>query len=145
MAAAEFYLKQGRYYRAVDAYTLASIYKPDDPLAYVRKSCALFASGEYMSSSLFLSRTLSEFPEYAKLKIKIEDLVGGSENLQARLTDAKEWLANSDAPELHFLLAYVYYQMNETSLAKEAIDAAYEKAPDVPAVLNLKKAIEGDI
>src|SRR3989304_1123236 len=33
MKTAEVHLKQGRYYQAVDAYTLASIYKSDDPLS----------------------------------------------------------------------------------------------------------------
>ncbi|MHC4126533.1 MAG: hypothetical protein ACYSRR_08810, partial [Planctomycetota bacterium] len=41
MRAAEEYLKQGKYYRAADAYTLALVYKPKDPLAYAGKSHAL--------------------------------------------------------------------------------------------------------
>jgi tetratricopeptide (TPR) repeat protein len=145
MAAAELYLKQGRYYRAADAYTLASIYKPDDPLPYAGKSHALFASGEYMSSALFLSRALNIFPGYAQLKIDIAAMTGGAENLEARVADVEEWLGRSNAPELHFLLAYIYHQMNETDRAKKAINAAYEKAPDMPAVLTLKKAIEDNI
>jgi len=145
MAAAERYLRLGRYYRAVDAYSLALVYKRDDPIAYAGKSYALFASGEYMSSALFLSRILQMFPEYAQLKVDIETMTGGSENLQARVAEAEEWLGRSDAPELHFLLAYVYYQMNEIGLAQKAIDAAYEKAPDAPAVQTLKKTIEDSI
>ena len=145
MAAAELYIEQGRYYRATDAYTLASIYKPDDPLAYVGKSHSLFASGEYMSSALFLSRALHMFPGYAQFKIDVVAMTGGTENIEARIADVEEWLGRSDAPELHFLLAYFYYQMNETDLAQKAIDAAYEKAPKTPAVLLLKKAIEDSI
>lgn len=145
MAAAELYLEQGRYYRAADAYTLASIYKPEDPLPYAGKSHALFASGEYVSSALFLSRALDMFPEYAQFKIDIVAMTGGSENLEARIADVEEWLSKSDAPELHFLLAYVYYQMNETDRAQKAINAAYEKTSETPAVLTLKKAIEGGI
>lgn len=142
MRAAELYLKQGRYYRAADAYTLASIYKPDDPLAYAGKSHALFASGEYMSSALFLSRALQIFPEYAQFKIDIEAMVGDRDKLETRVVDVEEWLDRSGAPELHFLLAYVYYQMDRPQRAKEAIDAAYEMMPETPAVLALKKAIE---
>jgi tetratricopeptide (TPR) repeat protein len=143
MRAAELYLKQGRYYRAADAYTLASLYKPDDPLAYAGKSHALFASGEYMSSALFLSRALQIFPEYARFKIDIEAMVGDRDKLESRVVDVEEWLGRSGgAPELQFLLAYVYYQMGRPQLAKEAIDAACEKMPQAPAVLALKKAIE---
>jgi tetratricopeptide (TPR) repeat protein len=143
MRAAELYLKQGRYYRAADAYTLASLYKPNDPLAYAGKSHALFASGEYMSSALFLSRALQIFPEYARFKIDLVAMVGNRDKLESRVVDLEEWLDRSGgAPELQFLLAYVYYQMGRPSPAKEAIDAACEKMPDSSAVLVLKKVIE---
>lgn len=142
MRAAEMYLKQGKYYRAADAYTLASLYKPDDPLAYAGKSHALFASGEYMSSALFLSRALQIFPEYARFKIDLVAMVGDRDKLESRVVDVEEWAKRSGAPELQFLLAYVYYQMGRPLPAKEAIDAAYEKMPQSSAVLALKKAIE---
>jgi len=141
LSAAEQYLKQGKYYRAADAYTLASIYKPDDPLAYAGKSHALFAAGEYMSSALFLSRALEIFPEYAQLKIDIEAMVGDIDKLETRVVDVEQWLERSDAAELWFLLGYVYYQMDRPQHAKEAIDAAYEKMPMAPPVITLKKAI----
>jgi len=141
LRAAEQYLKQGKYYRAADAYTLASIYKPDDPLAYAGKSHALFAAGEYMSSALFLSRALEIFPEYAQLKIDIEAMVGDIDKLETRVVDVEEWLERSNAAELWFLLGYVYYQMDRPERAKEAIDAAYEKMPEAPPVITLKKAI----
>jgi tetratricopeptide (TPR) repeat protein len=142
MRAGELYLKQGRYYRAADAYTLASLYKPDDPLAYAGKSHALFASGEYMSSALFLSRCLQIFPEYARFKIDIVAMVGSRDLLESRVADVEEWLKRSGAPELQFLLAYVYYQMDRLQPSKDAIETAYKMMPDVPAVLVLKKAIE---
>jgi tetratricopeptide (TPR) repeat protein len=142
MRAAELYLKQGRYYRAADAYTLASLYKPDNPLAYAGKSHALFASGEYMSSALFLSRCLQIFPEYARFKIDLVAMMGGRDKLESRVVDVEEWLNRSGAPELQFLLAYVYYQMDRPKPAKEAIDAAYKQMPQSTAVLALKKAIE---
>ncbi len=144
MRAAEQYLKQGKYYRAADAYTLASIYKPDDPLAYAGKSHALFASGEYMSSALFLSRALRIFPEYAGFKIDLVAMVGDRDKLEGRVVDVEEWLRMSGAPELEFLLAYVYYRMDRLKKAKGAISAAYEKMPEAPAVLALKKAIEAN-
>ena len=142
LRAAEHYLKQGKYYRAADAYTLASIYKPNDPLAYAGKSHALFAAGEYMSSALFLSRALEIFPEYARFKIDIESMVGDRDKLETRVADVEEWLEKSGAAELQFLLGYVHYQMGRPERAKEAIGAAYEKMPQAPAVITLKEAIE---
>jgi hypothetical protein len=67
MKSAEEFLKQGQYYRAADSYTLASIYKPQDPLAHAGRAHALFASGEYMSSAYYLATAITIFPEYVYL------------------------------------------------------------------------------
>ena len=142
MRAAEQYLKEGKYYRAADTYTLASIYKSNDPLAYAGKSHALFAAGGYMSSALFLSRTLEMFPEYARFKIDLVAMVGDRDKVESRIADIEEWLQRSDSGELQFLLGYVYYQIGRADEAKKAIDAAYEKLSDAPAVIILKKAID---
>ncbi|MHC4676711.1 MAG: hypothetical protein ACYTBZ_29860, partial [Planctomycetota bacterium] len=61
---------------------------------------------------------------------------------ESRIADIKEWLEKTDAAELHFLLGYVYYHMGRIIGAKEAIDTAYEKLPDSPVVIALKKAID---
>jgi len=142
MRAAEQYLKEGKYYRAADTYTLASIYKGDDPLAYAGKSHALFAAGEYMTSALLLSRALEIFPEYAQFKIDLAAMVGDRDKLDSRIVDIKEWVERSGSADLQFLLGYVYYQTGRMDEAKESIDAAYEKLPNVPAVITLKKAID---
>lgn len=145
MQAGEQYLKQGKYYRAVDAYTLALIYKPNDPLAYAGKSLALFAAGEYISSALFLSRAIELFPEYAMFDIDIVAMTGDRDILETRAADAEQWLQKTDIAELHFLLAYVYHRLGRLQEAETAVNAAYEKMPDAPAVIALKKAIESSI
>ena len=139
--AAEEYLKQGRFYRAADAYSLALIYKPHDPLAYAGKCHALFAAGEYMSSALFLSRALEIFPDYVRFKIDIETMVGDRDTLETRIADIRQMLEKDDVPELQFLLAYIYYQMGRLDRANQAIKAAYEKMAEAPAVVTLKKAV----
>jgi tetratricopeptide (TPR) repeat protein len=141
--AAEMYMKEGRYYRAADSFTMASIYNPDDPLAYAGKSHALFAAGDYLSSALFLSRALEIFPEYARFKVDLVAMVGDRDKLESRIANVEEWLKISRAPELQFLLGYVYYQIGRLQRAKQAIDAAYEKLPEAPAVIALKRAIDG--
>jgi len=142
MRAAEQYLKEGKYYKAADSYTLASLYKSKDPLAYAGKSHALFAAGGYMSSALFLSRTLEIFPEYARFKIDLVGMVGDRDKVESRIADIKEWLQISDSGKLQFLLGYVYYQLGRIVEAKKAIDAANEKLPEAPAIKTLKKAID---
>ena len=154
----EAYVKQGEYYRAADAYTLASVYRPESPLAYAGKSHALFAAGEYMSSALFLSRALEIFPEYEK-KLKGENEGAETElanlavlasslkvidrdKLEDRVVDIEQWQEKSDSAELQFLLGYIYYQIGRLDVAREAIEKAYEKMPDAPAVITLKKVID---
>ncbi len=142
MRAAEDYLKAGRYYRAADTFTLASIYKPDNPQALAGRGHALFAAGEYVSSALFLARALAIAPEYARAKIDLAATLGDENKLIGRVTDVEEWLARSGSNELQFLLSYVYYQIGRLSEAKQAIDAAYQKTPQSPAVQALRTAID---
>ncbi len=139
--AAEKYLKQGRYYRAADAYTLASIYKQNDLVVYAGKSHALFAAGEYISSALFLSRALGAFGEYADTKVDLVALIGDRDVVDNRILEIQQWLEKSDAGELHFLLGYVYYRMGRLDAAQKALQAAYEKMPDSRAVGVLKEAV----
>ncbi len=142
MRAAEEYMKQGRYYRAADAYTLATAYKPDDPLGYAGKSIALFATGEYMSSSLFLARALEIFPEYAKVRVDIVGMIGDRDYVEKSILDAREWTTRSNSGELEFLLSYIYYQMDRMEFAKQMIERASERMPLSTAVAAMKKAIE---
>ena len=140
--AAEGYMKQGRFYRAADAYTLASIYKPNDPLGYAGKSVALFGSGEYLSSSLFLARALEIFPEYAQVKIDLVGMIGDKDTVENRILEARDWMDKSDSGELEFLLSYIYYQMDRLEFARQSIEAAAKKMPDSPAVAAMKKVID---
>jgi tetratricopeptide (TPR) repeat protein len=150
VTAGETYLKQGRYYRAVDAFALASIYKSDAPHAHAGRSLALFAAGEYMSSALFLSRALEIRPEYAKSKVYFAAMLRDKDKLAKRIADVEECLELCREPgsglsgegELAFLLGYVYYQMDRLGEAKKAIDAAYEKLPGSKAVCAIKKAVD---
>jgi tetratricopeptide (TPR) repeat protein len=142
MRTAEEFLKQGKYYNAVDAYVLASIYKPDDPLAYAGRAHALFASGEYMSSAYFLARAINIFPQYVNFKIDINAMIPDKGRLESRIADVKLWAQKAESAELSFLLAYIYYQLDKTYLALEAINFSAGKMPDNAAVKALKQAIE---
>jgi tetratricopeptide (TPR) repeat protein len=140
---AEEQMKTGKFYRAADLYTLAIMYKADDPLGYAGKGNALFAAGEYVSSAFFLKRAIEMFPEYVYFKIGIESMLGDRDKLDARIADLREWFKMSgQAPELAFLLAYIYYQLDLAGPATEHIDIAYKGMAEEPVVLMLKKAIE---
>jgi tetratricopeptide (TPR) repeat protein len=140
--AAEGFMKEGRFYRAADAYTLASIYKPNDPLGYAGKSIALFGTGEYLSSSLFLARALEMFPEYAKVRIDLVGMIGDKDTVENRILEARDWASKSGSGELDFLLSYIFYQMDRMEFARQSIEAATKMMPDSPAVAAMKKAVD---
>jgi tetratricopeptide (TPR) repeat protein len=152
IVAGERYLKEGKYYRSADAYTLALIYKPEEPLAYLGKSHALFTAGEYMSSALFLSRGVTAAGEGSEKKdYEIQQLLAlGSklltsidkDKIENRVVDLEGWQQRSGSAELQFLLGYIYYQMGRLDAAREAIDGAYEKMPEEPAAILLKKTVD---
>lgn len=141
MLAAEDHLKAGRYYRAASCFGLASMYRPDNSQALAGRGHALFAAGEYVSSALFLARALAVAPDYAQTKIDFVAAVGGAERLAGRVADVEQWLARSGSGELQFLLGYVYYRTGKLTQAKQAIDTAYEKMPNSPAVKALRTSI----
>jgi tetratricopeptide (TPR) repeat protein len=142
MRLAEGFMKEGKYYQAADSYSLASIYKPQDPLAYAGRSHALFTAGDYLSSALYLRRAIEMFNGYADFKIDIVTMIGSMDTIEERIADIKQWIELSNAGELQFLLAYIYMQLDRLNQATEAINAAYKQMPDVPAVGVLKAAIE---
>jgi tetratricopeptide (TPR) repeat protein len=139
---AEEQLRAGRYYRAVDAFSLAAVYKPDDPQMLAGQCHALFAAGEYMSSALFLSRVLAVCPGYLQKNVDLVGLLGGRDKLTRRLADVELWYARSGSGQLQLLLGYVYYRTGDLTQARQAIDGAYEKMPELPAVRAMKTAIE---
>ncbi|MGD2093532.1 MAG: hypothetical protein PVH77_00835 [Phycisphaerales bacterium] len=139
--AAENYLKAGRYYRAADSYSLASIYKMSDPSCLAGRAHALFAAGEYVSSALFLSRALELAPEYIYTDIDLVTMLGGVERFETKLANARRWLSENDSGRLQFLLAYVYYRTGRLRQAKRAVAVASQKMPDSMAVEIVRKAI----
>jgi len=141
MQAARSYVRAGRYYRAAESFTLASGYQPSNALAYLGKSIALFAAGEYVSSSLCLARALELNPQSALTQARIVNAAGGPERFDQRLADLEQCLKESNAPQLQFLLAYVYHHSGRSQEAAIAIKAAQKGLPSSVAVDILKAAI----
>ena len=72
-------------------------------------------------------------------------ILGDRDKLESRIADVEEWVRRSNTAELEFLLGYLYYRIGRLDEAKQAIDIAYEKTPQRPAVQVIKKAIEDAI
>lgn len=139
---AESYLRQGRFYRAAELFTLATTYQPNDGRPLLGKSYALFGAGEYLSSALYLARALELDPRAVLGRSDLVHAIGGPTVFAARITDLEQCAKTGDAPQLQFLLAYVYGQMNRPVEAKAALAAAEKQLSPSPA-LNLLKAVVG--
>ncbi|HEX42938.1 MAG TPA: tetratricopeptide repeat protein [Phycisphaerales bacterium] len=140
LQAGETYMRQGRFYRAVDAYKIALLYEPRNALACAGRGHALFAAGEYMSSALFLTRALSAFPEYAQHKVDLVALIG-TETLETRIADIKDRLNLIDTAELRLVLGYVYFRMGDISAAQSMLAAAAPALGDNPALKAIRDAM----
>ena len=140
--AAEGHLSIGRFYQAADAYTLAAVYNPDDPLCYAGKGHALFAAGEYINSALHLIRAIEIDPDYVNTQIDLAELVGGPEDIDKRITELNKWLQKSNAPGLGFLLGYVYYRQGKFSEAGKVMEVVSREMPQSRAAIALKMAID---
>ncbi len=145
MQAAEEFIKQGKYYRAADAYTLASLFDSTSAKALVGRAHTLFAAGEYMSSAFFLKKAIVSSPDFLKKKGLVDSLKD-RDMIENRLFDKQNglirWQMQSKSPELAFLLAYVFYNKDNFADAGRAIDFAAQQMPDSPEVKTLQKAIK---
>ena len=141
MKAAEAYIKQKQYYKAADAYSLAAIYQPNNPLPYAGKAHSLFGAGEYMSSAYFLSRAIEIFPDYTRFKIDLAAMFGDKDLFEKRIADIKEWQERTSSPELQFLLAYIYLETGQLEMAQRMANGAMVNMPQSSALQTLDKVI----
>ena len=119
------------------------LYWPGEPRVHLRKSHALLAAGEYVSSASALARAVELDARRVLRKIELIEAIGGPDQFVRRITELEQSAERSSAPQLQFLLAYIYYQMDRPREAKIAIESARKGLPTSPAVDLLKSAIGG--
>lgn len=141
MAAAEAFLKEGRFYKAADAFALAAIWGPNDVRPFVGQAVSLLAAGEYMSSAYLLRQAILKNPNVASAQINPAALIGDRDVFENRLIEMATWQQRSGSGELAFLIAYVMHHDGKPRGAVEAIRFAVEKMPDDKAVQILRDVI----
>lgn len=144
LKAGQDFLKEKQYYKAADAYSLATIWKLDDGRAYFGQSLALFAAGEYMSSAYYLSRAFELDSTLVTVKYDIAGIMGDRDTYENRIVEVSEWQQRSNSGELAFLMAYVFYQDGKSERAAASMKTALETMPDSQAVTVLKNIIAPD-
>jgi len=141
LKAAELYLQQGRYYRAAESFSLASLYNPNDSRVHVGRSQALFAAGEYVSSAIFLAKAIELDPNRSLARLDLVNAIGGPDLFLRRIIDLEQCAKTTGTADLQLLLGYIYYEMDRPEEARAAIDAAQKGLPNTPAVDLLKAAV----
>lgn len=164
------YIQQGdqfmvkrQYYRAADAYTLATVWQGNNPQIYLKQSLALFAAGAYLSSAQSFQQALYLKPELGGEKIDFLSRLGGAisapiqgqdaksnanpENLdlyQNRMKEIITFQKASDSGMLALLMSYCYYQEGNLAKARESIVISTHYFPDDPAVVAMQKVLSPD-
>jgi len=135
------FMKDGKYYDARDAWTLAEVWIADNPDSAIGKGNALFAAGEYMSCAYYIELALASSPEYATQKNELFQLVDEAtiENQMGELTRVYEI---SKSYKIGFLLAHLNYQENKLDKAAEYLVAIKQQMNQSSGYQNLKKAVE---
>lgn len=142
MKSGNAFMKEGRYYKAVNAYVLATVWNSRNGQVNLHRGIAHFAAGEYISGSLFVHRAILLEPDIAAEKTELTTILPDKDLIENRLIEAADWQKRSGSGEIALLLAYIHHQQGRSDKAREFIKIAQEKLPQSKAVEALKAAID---
>jgi tetratricopeptide (TPR) repeat protein len=138
---AENFMKQGKYYDAINSWQLAEVWYNNHPDSSMGRGQALFAAGEYMSSVYYVEKAMAFSELYAAQKtdlLKLIDQTVFSENM----IELEDIYKRSKSYRLGFLLAYLDYQAQKIDKSTEYLTAIEDRMIQSQAYLNLKKAVD---
>lgn len=138
----ESFLKNSQYYKAADAFELASLWDRKNPLLVLARSHALFAAGEYMSSAFFLSQAVEMEPKVLQGRVDWASLLDSRDAFESRLTELSTWQQRSNSPELALLLGYVLLQDGKITRARISAEYAHDMMPNSTAAEKLLQAVQ---
>lgn len=134
-------MQQGQFQRAAEAFTLASAYRPNDARAHLGKGHALLAAGRYLDSALSIAKAVELDLPAVLQRTDLIQLVGGPDPFVRHFNELDRLIQADGVPQLQFLMAYIYYQMDRPAEAKAAIDAAQKQLPTATPIHLLRSAI----
>ncbi len=137
----EQFLKSGQYYKAADAFELASVWDRRNPFLVLARSHALFSAGEYMSSAFYLSQAIEMEPKVLLSRLDWPSLLESRDVFENRLTELSTWQQRSNSPELALLMGYMLFQDNKLTRAQISAEYARDMMPDSEAAKLLLETI----
>jgi tetratricopeptide (TPR) repeat protein len=127
-------MSQGRFYHAANAFGSAVFFAPENGVAILAKSHALFAAGEFMSSAYYLNRAIDLSKDLALSPVDVEMLLGDAEALERRLEDLENWRERTGNPMLYFLQGYVQLRLGHVEEAQVLLEKSQSLAPELVSV-----------
>ncbi len=143
LAAGQSQMRQDRHDLAVDSFRLACVYVPHDARPHFGQSLALLATGDHVASAMSLIRALELDAGYVTQKRDLVESLGGPDLFVRQISRLQDRVEEGASPQLQLLLAYVYFQMDQTHEAIAAIEAVRAALPSSRAAASLQKAIRG--
>ncbi|MCG8376516.1 MAG: hypothetical protein MI702_08525, partial [Chlorobiales bacterium] len=141
MAMGLAFMKQGEADRAENAFTLAAQYEAEHPRALAAKFVVLLTQAEYTRSALFLGRALAGESAYAAHPEALP-LTMAAEQIKQHIRALETTLQTVPAPELLFLVGYLYYLQDDVRLAHHALVRAQASKVSLPGLATLFAAVE---
>lgn len=134
-------MKDGKYYKAADAFTLAAIYAPDSPVPYGSRGIALFAAGEHFTSIRYLEKAFDLSDAYAAKKMDLGDFIG-KEILDKRLSELIRLSEISKLSRFTLLASYIQYQIGDLDAARSSLDSVSLRMQGDTSIEAMRKTIE---
>jgi len=134
MREAEKLLKDEQFYNAANRYRLAVEIAPDNPMARLGLTVALFAAGEPLSAAVQLRRVMEIFPPAMVTTLQIVRKKIPSETLRIRLDRVYKRLEGRKGTNVNAQLAmvatYMYRSAGENGLAERCAKKLMDTAGD---------------
>lgn len=127
---AEEAMKAGRYYRAEEAYALARMVAPENPVPALGQCVALLAAGDYVASVSHLFDAVRLFSRLGDFELDLKALVPDLRVLDSRRADLERRLAGREDGRLRFLLGFTEYNSGLKPLGIKNMQAAMEHLTD---------------
>lgn len=141
---AESLMETGQYFDAAKRYEQAQLLDPGNPLPLIGRAHALLAAGEYQTAAVNLERGLERFPEMARIRVALSDLMGGGEVVDIRRADILSRLAAREDAQLRFLLGYIEYYTGSEARGLENLRRAAAAAPAGSIIARFPGMLSGD-
>ena len=131
MRLGDFRFFMGDYTLASEAYRAAHKARPQDAFPLFALSHASFANGEYRLAARYLKEALAIEPGWGLYEFRMQEFYGDAEEFRRHVVNLERQVElRGDAPDLRFLLAYVYYFTGRYADAADALSDVLRLRPD---------------